>query len=158
VTVEALPDGVKLALDLGQRRIGVAACDRLGALAYPVTTVDASQPWAHLEALIERFRPAAVIVGWPVGLDGRPGPAAQRVVGLAERLAGLVETPVYLVDERWSTVEASRRLRQAGRSARQQRLIVDQQAAVGILDTVLAAQRAGQARAQRVIGQPTEGD
>jgi putative Holliday junction resolvase len=73
-------------------------------------------------------------------------------------LAGRIAPPVFLVDERWTTVEASRRLREAGRAARQQRQIVDQQAAVGILDYVLAAQRAGQALALRVTPEPIEGD
>ncbi|MDR1214031.1 MAG: Holliday junction resolvase RuvX [Propionibacteriaceae bacterium] len=158
MTVEALPGGVKLALDFGQRRIGVAACDRDGGLAWPVTTVAAGQPWAQLEELVERFQPSAVVVGWPVSLDGRPRSAAHKVAQLAAQLAGRIDRPVYLVDERWTTVEASRRLREAGRAARQQRQIVDQQAAVGILDYVLAAQRAGQALALRVIPEPIEGD
>ncbi|MDR1078098.1 MAG: RuvX/YqgF family protein, partial [Propionibacteriaceae bacterium] len=70
MTVEALPGGVKLALDFGQRRIGVAACDRDAVLAFPVMTVEAGQPWAELEGLVERFQPSAVVVGWPVSLDG----------------------------------------------------------------------------------------
>jgi putative Holliday junction resolvase len=133
--------GRYLALDWGSRRIGVAATDPDRLLAFPVTTVDAADPWSELKELLAEYEPVAVIVGYPVTLAGTPGPAAENVALQAERLAGLTEVPVRLVDERLTTAESARKLHEAGRTARQQRQIVDQQAAVAILETVLASER-----------------
>jgi putative Holliday junction resolvase len=143
VTGAALPAGVKLALDWGERRIGVAACDQGETLAYPVATLDGIDPWPGLAALLAEHRPTALVVGWPRRLDGAVGLAAERVAARAADLAGRVEVGVWLVDERLTTAEANRKLAQTGRSAKAQRRIVDQQAAVGILESVLAARRAG---------------
>ncbi|MDR1265772.1 MAG: Holliday junction resolvase RuvX [Propionibacteriaceae bacterium] len=137
------PAGVKLAFDVGQRRIGVAACDRQASLAFPVATVDARDPWDELARLVLEYRPTALVVGRPITLAGADGIAAGRIAAWAGELAARSGLGVWLVDERMTTAEAARKLRQAGRSAKQQRLIVDQQAAVAILETVLAAERAG---------------
>jgi putative Holliday junction resolvase len=150
---EAIPRGVRLALDLGERRVGVAASDRDGRLAFPVATVDAQDPWPELARLVAEHAPVAVVVGHPVTLAGTPGLAADRVRVRAAEVARRLGVPVWLVDERMTTAEAAHKLREAGRSARQQRRIVDQQAAVGILDTVLAADRIGQA-----VGTPVTPD
>ncbi|MDR0417565.1 MAG: Holliday junction resolvase RuvX [Propionibacteriaceae bacterium] len=139
----ALPGGVKLALDWGERRIGVAACDPAETLAYPVATVDGADPWPALAALAAEHRPAAVVVGWPRRLDGTAGLAADRAAARAAEAATRLGVGVWLVDERLTTAEASRKLAHAGRSAKAQRRVVDQQAAVGILESVLAARRAG---------------
>jgi len=139
-----LPQGVRLALDWGERRIGVAACDPAGLIAFPVATVDAVDPWAALAALVAEYRPTAVVLGHPIDLAGRAGPAARRIEDRAPALAERLGVGVWLVDERLTTAEAARRLRQVGRSARQQRGIVDQAAGVALLETVLAAERAGQ--------------
>jgi putative Holliday junction resolvase len=157
---EALPRGVRLAVDWGSRRIGVAACDRDGALAYPVATVDALDPWDRLADLVTEYEPTAVVVGYPVTLAGTPGLAADRIAGLAaelaDRLAARTGPGVWLVDERMTTAAAARQLHAAGRTSKQQRGIVDQQAAVAILDTVLAAERAGQTIGSRVEGRGEE--
>jgi putative holliday junction resolvase len=136
--------GVRLALDLGEARIGVAACDADGTLAYPVTTLPAGP--AELDALdrlVAEYEPVVVVVGLPRSLSGGEGPAAVRIraraAALAERLAGRAE--VRLVDERLTTVTAAQQLRAAGRSARRQRALIDAAAAVTILEHALAGER-----------------
>jgi putative Holliday junction resolvase len=108
-----------------------------------VATVDAEDPWDRIAALVAEYEPVAVVVGYPLDLRGEPGPAAVKMESRAEDLAGRLDIPVWLADERLSTGEAARKLHLAGRNARQQRGIVDQAAAVAILEGVLAAERAG---------------
>lgn len=133
--------GVRLALDWGQARIGVAACDPDGTLCYPVETVPARpDPAVRLAALIAEYEPIEVIVGLPRTLAGGESHAAATVrAQVVQTLAPGVL--VRFVDERLSTVTASRRLRGAGRDARRQRAIIDQAAAVAILEQALAVER-----------------
>lgn len=147
---EAIPQGVTVALDWGERRIGVAASDSTGTLAYPVATLDATDPWPGLLKLLAEYEPTGLVVGLPRRLSGERGLAAERIARHAAELASRVPLGVWLVDERLTTAEASRKLHQAGRSAKAQRQIVDQQAAVGILESVLAARRAGRPLGGRV--------
>jgi putative Holliday junction resolvase len=136
--------GVRLALDWGEVRIGVAACDPAGTLAYPVGVVPAGPTaYARVAQLIEEYEPVELLVGLPRSLSGGEGPAAQRVraavAGLVADLAGRgMARPVRLVDERLSTVTAARRLRAGGRPAKSQRPHIDAAAAVVILEDALA--------------------
>ncbi len=145
MTGTEIPRGVRLGLDWGRARIGVAACDGAGMLAYPVETVPASpDPDERLARIVDEYAPSAILLGWPVTLTGAPGPAAATVSEHAVRLAGLVAPiQVFLVDERLTTAQATKQLRAAGRDARRQRAVVDQAAAVAIVEQVLAAERAG---------------
>jgi putative Holliday junction resolvase len=134
---------VRLAIDWGDARIGVAACDRDGVLAYPLTTVRASETEiAELAALVVEHEPLEVLVGYPRSLNGTDGPAAHKARERARALAGAVVAPVRLVDERLSTVTASRRLRASGKKAREQRGLIDAAAAVAILEQALASEGA----------------
>jgi putative Holliday junction resolvase len=136
--------GVRLAIDWGDARIGVAACDRDGVLAYPLTTVRAGETEiAELAALVVEHDPLEVLVGYPRSLNGTDGPAAHKARDRAAALAGAVAVPVRLVDERLSTVTASRRLRASGKKAREQRGLIDAAAAVAILEQALAIEGAG---------------
>jgi putative holliday junction resolvase len=131
--------GVRLAVDWGDVRIGVAACDRDGVLAYPVRTVRAGRgEIAQLVALVDEYRPIEVLVGFPRSLSGGEGPAAAKARERASRLAGAVRVPVRLVDERLTTVTASQRLSEGGKRAREQRELIDTAAAVAILEHALA--------------------
>ena len=131
--------GVRMALDWGDARIGVAACDRDGILAYPVSTVRAgADEIAELEALVAEYGPVEVLVGFPRSLSGREGPAAGKARERAGRLAGAVGVPVRLVDERLTTVTASQRLSQGGKRVKEQRELIDAAAAVAILEQALA--------------------
>lgn len=136
--------GVRLALDWGAARIGVAACDPAGTLAYPVETV-ANNPaaLARIRALVDEYQPIELVLGLPRTLAGTESYAAANIRAAAAKLvAALPDLPVRLVDERLSTAAASRQLGQAGRSTRKQRGVIDQAAAVGILESALAQERA----------------
>ncbi|MBO1030154.1 Holliday junction resolvase RuvX [Tessaracoccus sp. SD287] len=137
--------GVRLALDWGKARIGVAACDPDGVLAYPVETVNAKdQPLRRILALVAEYDPVEVVFGWPRNLSGQEGPAVDglRAV-LADLEAAISPVPVVLVDERMSTAEATRKLAAAGKDSRARRGIIDQMAAVGILEHALESRRRG---------------
>ncbi len=136
--------GVRLAVDWGDARIGVAACDPEGTLAYPVTTVRAgAAEIADLVALMAEYEPIEVLVGLPRSLSGGEGPAAAKARERAKRLAGAIRVPVRLVDERLTTVTASQRLREGGKRAKEQRELIDAAAAVAILEHALAFEQSG---------------
>ncbi|MCT1459517.1 Holliday junction resolvase RuvX [Aestuariimicrobium sp. p3-SID1156] len=134
---------MRLALDWGRARVGVAACDPDGVLAYPVETLDArNNPLGRLSALVAEYEPVEVVFGWPRNLAGKEGPAVDNLRGvLAEVEDALDPVPVVLVDERMSTAEASRKLAEAGKDSRARRGIIDQMAAVGILEQALERRR-----------------
>lgn len=135
--------GVRLGVDVGSVRVGVAACDPDGVLASPVTTL--ARDRGDLDALadlVTERRAVEVVVGLPVSLSGREGPAAAAVRAYAERLAKrLAPVPVRLADERLSTVTAEHGLREAGVTGRSRRKVVDRMAAAVILQSVLDAER-----------------
>lgn len=135
--------GVRLALDWGKARIGVAACDAEGLLAYPVTTLAArDQPLGRIGSLVDEYEPIEVLLGLPVDLRGEIGPAAQAILATAGELSdAIAPVPVCLVDERLTSVEASRRLAELGKDSRARRVIIDSAAAVGILERALEAER-----------------
>ncbi|KXK61062.1 crossover junction endodeoxyribonuclease RuvA [Micromonospora rosaria] len=143
--------GVRLGVDVGQVRVGVARSDPHGVLATPVATLArdlAAAPeavpadMAELSRLVSEFEAVEVVVGLPVNLAGRHGPAAIHAKAYAQRLADVIApVPVALSDERMSTVVASRRLSERGVRGKRQRAVVDQAAAVEILQSWLDAQR-----------------
>ncbi|MGF2952498.1 Holliday junction resolvase RuvX [Mycobacterium sp. THU-M116] len=146
--------GPRLGVDVGSVRIGVAASDPDGILATPVETVRRDRSGRHLRRLarlVAEIGAVEVIVGLPRTLADRTGPAALDAIELADRLAGrIAPMPVRLADERLTTVSAQRSLRAAGVRAREQRAVIDQAAAVAILQSWLDQRRAartGQAAA-----------
>lgn len=154
-----LPDhGVLIALDLGTARIGVAACDSGHILAYPVevipTCVDVG---VRVKALIEEYDAVGLIIGYPLTLAGDEGIAAKKISDQAQRLAKQVDIPIWLVDERMSTAEAHRKLRESGRNAKTSRHVVDAQAAVGILESVLYALEQGRSIGQELKTEESHG-
>ena len=138
--------GRRLGIDVGKVRIGVAASDPDGILATPVETVRRDRSGKHLRrlaALAAELEAVEVIVGLPRTLAARIGPSAQDAIDLAEELAQrIAPTPVTLADERLTTVSAQRSLREAGVRARDQRSVIDQAAAVAILQGWLDQRRA----------------
>jgi putative Holliday junction resolvase len=138
--------GRRLGIDVGSVRIGVAVSDPDGVLATPVETVRRDRTGKHLRrlaALAAEFEAVEVVVGLPRTLADRIGPSARDATELAEALAGRVApTPVRLADERLTTVSAQRSLREAGVRARDQRAVIDQAAAVAILQGWLDQRRA----------------
>lgn len=135
--------GVRLALDWGQARIGVAACDPAGTLAYPVEAVGAgSGAVPRIVALVAEYEPIEIVVGLPRSLSGGEGPAAATVRSQVAALVRAVDPlPVRLVDERLTTVTAAQRLREGGRSAKRQRGRIDAAAATAILEHALDSER-----------------
>lgn len=144
------PRGPKLGVDVGQVRVGLAGCDRDGLLATPIRTLkrDArknSDVRVLVREAVERDV-VQIVVGLPKNLSGREGASAD----MARTYAGLVAeelirqshpVPVRLVDERLSTVSAHRSLHAAGLSSREHRKVVDQVAAVEILQHAIDMQR-----------------
>lgn len=135
--------GRRLAIDVGDARIGVASCDPDGLLATPVETVRAGkEAKARLARIVEEYEAVEVVVGLPRSLNGREGPAAAKVRAFARELAALLApVPVRLVDERMSTVTATHGLRASGVRAKKGRAVVDQAAAVVILQSALETER-----------------
>lgn len=136
--------GVRIGVDVGSVRIGVARTDPGALLAVPVETVPRGEgDLARIAALVVEHGAVEVIVGLPLSMSGRPGPAAAAVRAFATELAAVVApVPVRLVDERLSTVSATRGLREAGRSTRRARSVVDQAAAVEIVQYSVDTERA----------------
>ena len=135
--------GRVLGLDLGDARIGVAISDDARRMAVPLGTVRTGAP-ADVRAIAELVREHAVtlvVVGHPLLLSGRSGERAHHAERFAAALTGLLDVPVLLQDERLSTVEADRALREAGASGRDRRRAVDRSAATVILQAWLDSDR-----------------
>jgi putative holliday junction resolvase len=143
--------GVRLGVDVGQVRVGVAISDPDGILATPLVTLrrdlnarDDQIPAdiRELSQLVDDHHCVEVVVGLPVTLAGREGPAAAQARTYAQHLAArIAPVPVQLTDERMSTVTATRRLAERGVRGRRQRAVIDQAAAVEILQRWLDTQR-----------------
>lgn len=134
--------GRRLGIDVGTVRIGVAVSDPDGILATPVETVrrDAKH-LRRLAALVDEYEAVEVVVGLPRTLADRAGASAQDAIAVADSLAAKIEVPVRLADERLTTVSAARSLRDAGVRAKAQRGVIDQAAAVAILQGWLDQRR-----------------
>lgn len=130
-----------LGLDLGSRRIGVAISDREGRVATPVTTLTRTKEHtldhAAIAALVAESNAELVVVGLPLSLDGSTGPAAQSVLTEIEELREVLTVPVETVDERFTTVSADHQLREAGVRGRARAKVIDQAAAVVLLQAWL---------------------
>ncbi len=144
--------GVRVGVDVGTVRVGVAACDPSGLLASPVETIprDLTEPApgalpadiAQVAAHVRRLGAIEVVVGLPRSLSGAEGAAARAARAYAGEVARAIDpVPVRLVDERLSTVSAHRSLHAAGRPGRKHRGVVDQVAAVTILQAALEGER-----------------
>jgi putative Holliday junction resolvase len=141
--VSAADRGARLGIDVGKVRIGVAVSDPDGILATPLVTLARGQgDLSRLAGLVREHGAIEVIVGLPVNLAGREGPAALDTRKYVESLAQVIApVPIHLSDERMSTVVASRRLSERGVRGRRQRAVVDQAAAVEILQVWLDSRR-----------------
>jgi len=135
--------GVRLGLDPGDARIGVARSDPSGFLASPVETLRRGKgDLARIARLARDDDAFEIVVGLPRSLSGGEGPAAAKTREFAARLAARVApVPVRLVDERLTTVSAEAMLRDRGRKGQQRRAVVDQAAAVLILQHALDTER-----------------
>jgi putative Holliday junction resolvase len=129
-----------LAIDLGERRTGVAVSDPTGLLATPLTVIESVGPRRDVERILELAREQGaerIVVGVPISLDGSAGAQAQQARTFAERLAAAGDVPVVTWDERLTTVVAERRMREAGASSRRRREQRDAAAAAVLLESYL---------------------
>lgn len=134
---------MRIALDVGTVRIGVARSDALGMLAVPLDAVPAGDTAvAAVLGLLVEWEAATVYVGLPLHLSGTEGASAEMARAWAIALAERTSVPVRLIDERLSTVQAQRALRSGGRSTRQSKSIIDSASAVMVLQSVLDAESA----------------
>ncbi|MEK0156900.1 Holliday junction resolvase RuvX [Arthrobacter oryzae] len=148
---DAYPQGIKLGVDVGTVRVGVAVCDRDGILATPLKTLERNAKKNTdvrvLAALAAELGAVQIFVGLPRTLKGEEHASARMATDYAELLAQALagrgsDIPVQLIDERLSTVTAHRNLHEAGMSSRNHRKVVDQVAAAGILQHAIDMQKA----------------
>jgi putative Holliday junction resolvase len=135
--------GVRLGVDVGSVRIGIARSDPSGILATPVETVRRGRgDLERITAIITEYEAVEVIVGLPTSLSGREGAAAQAARDFAARLADrLPPETVRLYDERLTTVTAESGLRERGVKGQARRQVIDQAAAVVLLQAALDGER-----------------
>jgi putative Holliday junction resolvase len=135
--------GVRVGIDAGDARIGVSQSDPSGMLATPVETVPrGAGDLARIREIVLDRAAIEVVVGLPRSLSGGEGPAAAKVREFARVLAERLDpVPVRLCDERLSTVTAEAELRRQGRKGQKRRAVVDQAAAVVILQNALDTER-----------------
>ncbi len=133
----ALSPHPALGVDCGEARIGLAATDDFGIMAHPVETVpsDHRNPIPRIREIAAMRKVRTLVVGLPLRLDGTEGDSAKKVRAFATRLAAaLPEIPMVFVDESYTTMDAAEKLREAGRKACRQKGVIDQAAAVEILN------------------------
>lgn len=133
-----------LGIDFGLARIGVAGSDEIGLMAHPVETVHVrhvEDPLARIAEICAQRRVERVVVGMPFRMDGTPGTAAEKVNSFIRRLRKALPAEIELVpyDERLTTVEAQAQLHAAGRTVKNSRDVIDQAAAVVILQHYMDA-------------------
>jgi len=134
--------GVRLGVDAGKARVGVAVCDRDGLLATPVATLSRGDGTVgELRELVSEHAAIEVVVGLPLSMRGDDTASTADARMLADQLAAALDIPIRLVDERLSTVSAQRALHQSGRSVKASRPVIDQVAAVIILQNALDFER-----------------
>jgi putative holliday junction resolvase len=153
-----LRPGVRLGIDVGSARIGIASCDQSTLLASPLRTVRRGRgDFAEIAGLAADLQATEIVVGLPRSLSGNAGQAADQARDFAEKLAGLVApVPVRLVDERFTTVIAHAALAQGGRNSRERRSVIDQAAAALLLQGALDAERQTGVPPGEVVG-PRQG-
>ena len=134
-----------IGIDLGSKRIGVAASDVSGTLASPVTVIrrSGSERKDHqaIAEIVAEYEAVAVVVGLPISLSGELGPAARAAADEADRLASVVGVPVHTHDERLTTKTADAALMQNKMKAQARRRIIDQVAAAVMLQSWLDASK-----------------
>jgi putative Holliday junction resolvase len=142
----AAPTGRVLGVDVGTVRVGLALSDPTGTLASPLETLRRAKDQSDLDrlaALVVEHEVTEVVVGEPRHLSGASGASAEDAAAYSQALADrIADVPVFLIDERLSTVTAASHLRQGGIDSRNQRSVIDQAAAVVILQQYLDSRRA----------------
>lgn len=146
---------VRFGIDVGKARIGVARSDPDGLLATPLETVTRdTEGTGHVDRiaqLVAEYSAGELYVGYPLNLRGESTPSTEDAVRVAREIAAGTGLPVRLIDERLTTVSAARQFQAAGRSASRSRSVIDQAAAVILLQQALDQERASGKPAGREI-------
>ena len=135
--------GRRIAFDYGDVRIGVAVCDPDGILATPLTTLKSSDSKlkSQLAQIFTEYEPIHIYVGKPSHMNGRESESAVEAANFAKELGEMTSAPVTLIDERLSTVSATRGMRDSGVNSKDARASIDQAAAVEILNFALEIEK-----------------
>ena len=128
--------GRRIAFDYGDVRIGVAVSDPDSILSSPLTTLKATDKnlSSQISQIITEIEPVTIYVGRPSLLSGNDGVATEKATEFVALLRTITQVPIELIDERMSTISAARKLREAGRSAKESKDAIDMAAAVAILE------------------------
>lgn len=149
--------GVRVGVDVGKARIGIARTDFHGMLATPVETVPrGAGDIARILAIVAELDATEIVVGLPLSMSGTHTASTDDAEAFARQLVAAGVTPVRMVDERLSTVSAQSALRASGRTTRNSRQVIDQVAAVIILQHALDFERSA-GRPPGVVVDPDEG-
>ena len=154
-----LPRGVRLGVDVGDVRVGLARSDLDGLIATPIETLERDTAARRVAQEAEELDAHVIMVGLPRSLDGSEGAAAEKARVFAAELVELLAaasraTEVRLIDERLTTVSAHRALHSSGRKGRRHRQVVDQVAAVMILQQALDVERSTRRRGGELVEAP----
>jgi putative holliday junction resolvase len=124
-----------IAIDPGSVRVGIAVSAGNLALARPA--LSARSAAQEISQLVSLEAPDALVIGFPLTLSGRSGSSASRAIELGRQIRTLVDLPIWLLDERLTTAAAASKLRASGKTSREQRAIIDSQAACELLEFAL---------------------
>ena len=135
--------GRRIAFDYGDVRIGLAVCDPDAILSSPVTTLNTSDSKlkVKISELFAEYEPIRIYVGKPTHMDGRDSQSSIKAGEFAVMLGELTNSPIELIDERLSTVTASKNMQDSGVKAKDARASIDQAAAVAILNFALEIEK-----------------
>jgi putative holliday junction resolvase len=135
--------GRRIAFDYGDARIGVAASDADSILVSPLTTLSTSSKtlFKEISMIFQDVDPVEIYVGKPTNLNGVDSMATSKAIDFVEELEKITQIPIKLIDERMSTVSASKSLRQAGIDAKSSKSIIDMAAAVAILEFAISIEK-----------------
>lgn len=135
--------GRRIAFDFGDVRIGVAITDTSGILATPLNFISNTSEELHQEltSLFALHKPIYIAIGFPLHLSGSESSKSASVSQFADLISEISPSPIYLIDERMTTVSASRALREAGLNSKSAKGEIDSMAAVAILDSALNQER-----------------
>jgi len=135
--------GRRIAFDFGDVRIGVAVTDPSGILATPLNFLENSEESlsANLTSLYDEYQPIYTAIGFPSHLSGGESQKSKSVSEFAAKVSEITENPIYFVDERLTTVSASRTLREAGLNSKTSKGEIDSMAAAAILESALNQER-----------------
>ena len=134
--------GRRIGLDFGEVRIGVSLSDLDSILVSPLATLTNDEKFkSNFKKILAENMPVYIAIGWPIHLSGSLSAKSQSVKDFAAALKSYVDVPIYLIDERLTTTDAYAQMRDAGKSMKQSKEIIDQLAAVGILNLALSLEK-----------------